>query len=71
MINFCDFIQVFVFTTNHHLKYRKQGNGLRSIAVNHKVQTLSTCIVANFRFFCPCYNVTCTLNSVNYAYNSK
>ena len=21
MFNFCDFIQVFVFTTNHHLKY--------------------------------------------------
>ena len=21
MLNFCDFIQVFVFTTNHHLKY--------------------------------------------------
>ena len=21
MINFCDFIQVFVFTTNHHLKH--------------------------------------------------
>ena len=20
MLNFCDFIQVFVFTTNHHLK---------------------------------------------------
>ena len=22
MLNFCDFIQVFVFTTNHHLNYR-------------------------------------------------
>ena len=22
MLNFYDFIQVFVFTTNHHLKYR-------------------------------------------------
>ena len=21
MLNFCDFIQVFVFTRNHHLKY--------------------------------------------------
>ena len=21
MLNFCDFIQVYVFTTNHHLKY--------------------------------------------------
>ena len=21
MLNFCDFIQVFVFTTNHHLKH--------------------------------------------------
>ena len=25
MLNFCDFIQVFVFTTNHHLK-SKAGN---------------------------------------------
>ena len=22
MLNFCDFIQVYVFTTNHHLKVR-------------------------------------------------
>ena len=22
MLNFCDFIQVYVFTTNHHLKFR-------------------------------------------------
>ena len=21
MLNFCDFIQVYVFSTNHHLKY--------------------------------------------------
>ena len=25
MLNFCDFIQVFVFTTNHHLKAGKLG----------------------------------------------
>ena len=24
ILNFCDFIQVFVFTTNHHLKLRKK-----------------------------------------------
>ena len=24
MLNFCDFIQVFVFTRNHHLNIRKQ-----------------------------------------------
>ena len=39
MLNFCDFIQVFVFTRNHHLKnyapmnsldiYRKNSNSLR------------------------------------------
>ena len=23
MLNFCDFIQVYVFTTNHHLKQRR------------------------------------------------
>ena len=23
MLNFCDFIQVYVFTTNHHLKLQK------------------------------------------------
>ena len=25
MLNFCDFIQVYVFTTNHHLKHRKES----------------------------------------------
>ena len=24
MLNFCDFIQVFVFTTNHHIKPRAE-----------------------------------------------
>ena len=26
MLNFCDFIQVFVFTTNHHLKFYVPGS---------------------------------------------
>ena len=26
MLNFCDFIQVFVFTTNHHLKLVENVN---------------------------------------------
>ena len=26
MLNFCDFIQVFVFTTNHHLKESKMDS---------------------------------------------
>ena len=30
MLNFCDFIQVYVFTTNHHLKV---GQGPTSLAV--------------------------------------
>ena len=25
MLSFCDFIQVYVFTTNHHLKDKKEG----------------------------------------------
>ena len=25
MLNFCDFIQVYVFTTNHHLKWTIVG----------------------------------------------
>ena len=25
MLNFCDFIQVFVFTTNHHLNVKQAG----------------------------------------------
>ena len=25
MLNFCDFIQVFVFTTNHHLKHQRKA----------------------------------------------
>ena len=35
MINFCDFIQVFVFTTNHHLNanLHKAMNSDRSIVV--------------------------------------
>ena len=27
MLNFCDFIQVYVFTTNHHLKFTMQNRG--------------------------------------------
>ena len=26
MLNFCDFIQVYVFTTNHHLKTRSKNS---------------------------------------------
>ena len=29
MLNFCDFIQVFVFTPNHHLKGRKPEEDLK------------------------------------------
>ena len=29
MLNFYDFIQVYVFTTNHHLKEKKQTNSLQ------------------------------------------
>ena len=27
MLNFCDFIQVYVFSTNHHLKEEKSFEG--------------------------------------------
>ena len=30
MLNFCDFIQVYVFTTNHHLKLDKFDKDLCS-----------------------------------------
>ena len=28
MLNFCDFIQVFVFTTNHHLNFPHYNSGI-------------------------------------------
>ena len=31
MLNFCDFIQVFVFTRNHHLKVLALSDNYRSI----------------------------------------
>ena len=30
MLNFCDFIQVFVFSTNHHLKGERRDRQKRS-----------------------------------------
>ena len=34
MLNFCDFIQVFVFTRNHHLKVT--GNRSKELTSIHK-----------------------------------
>ena len=36
MLNFCDFIQVYVFTTNHHLKM----NLLVSVMVSYSLFSL-------------------------------
>ena len=33
VLNFCDFIQVFVFTRNHHLKQNTESNDLRIICL--------------------------------------
>ena len=44
MLNFCDFILVYVFTTNHHLK-RKQVDCVGcvsklSVVTDHKISVL-------------------------------
>ena len=43
MLNFCDFIQVFVFTINHHLNIIEQSNAKK---VCYKSDTEDT------KFFC-------------------
>ena len=45
MLNFCDFIQVFVFTTNHHLKIRKKH--LKLIQHRTYTQTLQHVALSN------------------------
>ena len=37
MLNFCDFIQVFVFTRNHHLKW------FQTVNVNSMIDFISPC----------------------------
>ena len=37
MLYFCDFIQVFVFTTNHHLKNSDLQQGGKSRGLNDRV----------------------------------
>ena len=34
ILNFCDFIQVFVFTTNHHLNYTPKWLSSRPVIIN-------------------------------------
>ena len=41
MLNFCDFIQVFVFTTNHHLKVHKSYD-------RYKAKLILLSILLNF-----------------------
>ena len=36
MLNFCDFIQVFVFTRNHHLKIDQYAQMCRTVRVPDK-----------------------------------
>ena len=40
MLNFCDFIQVFVYTTNHHLNCWKMSNAKLSLRWSITVKTL-------------------------------
>ena len=42
MLNFCDFIQVFVFTTNHHLNPLSYRDSVLSTGTNKPEQTLQT-----------------------------
>ena len=46
MLNFCDFIQVFVFTTNHHLKSQNDTDSYSELSYNeYKVIDYRTCII--------------------------
>ena len=41
MLNFCDFIQVYVFTTNHHLNITKKIISFRVLSNNLCILRLS------------------------------
>ena len=40
MLNFCDFIQVYIFTTNHHLKYKHQQDEILKVCYNVKFRAV-------------------------------
>ena len=47
MLNFCDFIQVYVFTTNHHLKGRLEyctGSGTikETVAIKGRLENYTS-----------------------------
>ena len=44
MLNFCDFIQVFVFTTNHHLKTKKPVKDLTCKTMIRPVMEFSSAV---------------------------
>ena len=33
MLNFCDFVQVYVFSTNHHLNLRTKGEKIAHVDI--------------------------------------
>ena len=39
ILNFCDFIQVFVFTTNHHLNYQEAGDKIFTCKFSKNVKS--------------------------------
>ena len=55
MLNFCEFIQVYVFSTNHHLKINKK------IDYNIDVLRQTACLVVN----------PTKVNSFAYLFNCK
>ena len=48
MLNFYDFIQVYVFTTNHHLKSMKQNfrSNLYTDGPGEKILSICKCVIA-------------------------
>ena len=45
MLNFCDFIQVYVFTTNHHLKEHGDPTDMRESTSVFQIRTINWSIL--------------------------
>ena len=65
MLNFCDFIQVYVFTTNHHL------NAIKMIVIPplNFTSCKNICMVKLTMCYYSVVNCTCTLSAVKLVVN--
>ena len=62
MLNFCDFIQVYVFTTYHHLKFKILSNTSRG----KKDSTSDSQVNSNFK--CTCSLASLIFNNYFYLF---